>query len=194
MRDVFTKYEMDITPFYDQLIGQSMDVYFSTPETMRQVEKYSYYVAGSVGLMLLPIIASKATIDLTDQAISLGIAMQITNILRDVGEDYQTKYKIYLPSQEMEEAAYTEDKLAHGVINDGFIYIWEKMAHRAENLYAKFLDDVHHFDQDSKVPVVLSAKVYRGILTSVRNNHYDCFGMRNAVSSEQMEKIYSAIE
>ncbi|QDI90144.1 phytoene/squalene synthase family protein [Salicibibacter halophilus] len=194
LRDVFTRYNMDISPFYDQLKGQAMDVYFSTLETMEQVEKYSYYVAGSVGLMLLPIIASTSTRELSDEAISLGIAMQITNILRDVGEDYQANQKIYLPRQEMHGIGYTEDKLALGVINEEFISIWERMANRAENLYEIFLDHVHHFDDDSKVPLVLSAKVYRGILASVRNNDYDCFGKRNAISNEDMQKIYSTIK
>ncbi|UJL46161.1 phytoene/squalene synthase family protein [Virgibacillus sp. NKC19-16] len=194
LHDVFTRYDMNISHFYDQLKGQRMDLYFSYPKTMEQVEEYSYYVAGSVGLMLLQIIAARANKDLTNQAIRLGIAMQITNILRDIGEDYQANGRIYIPEQEMLTVSYTETDLANAVINDSFIYIWEKMAHHAEKFYDDFLDHLQYFDQDSRVPVAISAKVYRRILTAVRENNYDCFKTRNAVPRVEMEKIYQTIQ
>ncbi|UOQ84776.1 phytoene/squalene synthase family protein [Gracilibacillus salinarum] len=194
LHDVFDRYDMDIEPFFDQLKGQRMDIDFQQPATLDQVEKYSYYVAGSVGLMLLPIISSQSTIDLRQQAISLGAAMQLTNILRDIGEDYQEIHRIYLPEQLMIEASYTETDLANGVVNLAFIQIFEKIAHRADELYDDFYKKLDYFDRDSRLPVILSAKVYRGILTSIRNNNYDCFGQENALSAEEMEDIHQALQ
>ena len=66
LRDVFNRYNMDIAPFYDQLKGQRMDIEFKQPKTLKELESYSYYVAGTVGLMLLPIIAEDSTIDLRE--------------------------------------------------------------------------------------------------------------------------------
>jgi phytoene synthase len=189
LRLVFDTYEMELKPFYDQLKGQRMDLSFSTPNTLEEVETYSYYVAGSVGRMLLPIIASGSKVDCTDAAVSLGVAMQLTNILRDVGEDYREKRRIYLPAEELQRAGYRVEQLANGQINAGFIQVWELMAKRAEVLYDEFLQCISHFDHDSQVPVVVSAQVYRGILASVRQNNYDCFARKNYVTKREMIRI-----
>ncbi|MBB4825477.1 phytoene synthase [Sporosarcina luteola] len=191
LRDVFNRYEMDIEPFYDQLTGQLMDIHFNQPETMEAMETYSYFVAGSVGRMLLPIIASQAKDDCVDIAVSLGIAMQITNILRDVGEDYVKHRRIYLPKQEMQVAQYTPLHLATYEVTEGFKELWERMASRAETLYDEFLGKVDLFDQDSQFAVLSSALIYRAILTSIRQNGYDCLRMRNYVSTHQMLQILS---
>ena len=111
LRTVFDRVFHDIEPFYDQFTGQMMDIHFSTPKTMQDLEKYSYYVAGSVGRMLLPIIASNSHRDLSIAAVDLGIAMQLTNILRDVGEDYYEKQRIYLPQEEMLKYQYSRSDL-----------------------------------------------------------------------------------
>ncbi|MFC3787513.1 phytoene/squalene synthase family protein [Paenibacillus sp. GCM10012307] len=193
LRQVFTEYDMDIQPFYDQLTGQWMDVNFSIPKTMHELESYSYYVAGSVGLMLLPVLASKAAADLRPSAIKLGTAMQITNILRDVGEDFHQKQRIYLPEEEMERFRYTQEDLRYGIINENFINLWEELASNAESLYDQFCSSIDLFDADSKMPLSLSMGVYRGILDAVRSNDYDCLSKRNYVTKEIMSKISAAI-
>ncbi|MBP3965090.1 phytoene/squalene synthase family protein [Paenibacillus lignilyticus] len=189
LRSVFTAYEMDIQPFYDQLTGQWMDLNFSVPKTMHELERYSYYVAGSVGLMLLPVLASKATADLRPYAIHLGIAMQITNILRDIGEDLHSKQRIYLPEEEMERFRYTQADLRDGLITESFIRLWESLAKLAESLYDDFNTSINLFDADSRLPLSLSVGVYRSILDAVRCSNYDCFSKRNYVSKEKMTKI-----
>lgn len=193
LRRVFTDYEMDIQPFYDQLTGQLMDLNFSIPKNMHELESYSYYVAGSVGLMLLPILSSKHSADLRPSVIELGIAMQITNILRDVGEDLYKKQRIYLPEEEMKRFQYTQVELYNGHINDNFVKLWESLAKHAESLYDQFYSSIHFFDADSRLPLSLSAGVYRGILDAVRGNGYDCISMRNYISKETMTKIRAAI-
>ncbi|WKA55547.1 phytoene/squalene synthase family protein [Planococcus shixiaomingii] len=191
LRVVFNTYDMDLEPFYDQIKGQRMDISFSAPKTLEDVETYSYYVAGSVGRMLLPIIASNSKVDCTDSAVSLGVAMQLTNILRDVGEDYRGKGRVYLPLEELQRADYGIEQLANAEINDSFIEVWEGMAKRAEELYDEFLECVSNFDQDSRFPVLVSAQVYRGILGSVRQNNYDCFARKNYVTKREMVRILS---
>lgn len=189
LRDVFNRFEMDIQPFFDQLKGQRMDIHFTSPDTLTDLEEYSAYVAGSVGKMLLPIIASGTNRDLTQSAVNLGIAMQITNILRDIGEDHLEKDRIYLPTQEMAAFRYTKHELSKGIISDNFIALWESLAMRAEELYADFINSSAGFDEDSKFAVIASARVYRGILNSVRKNNYDCFRKKNYVSKLEMVKI-----
>jgi phytoene synthase len=190
LRDVFSRYDMSIEPFYEQLKGQRMDISFAAPRTMGELETYSYYVAGTVGLMLLPIVASQSKRNLRQAAIQLGTAMQITNILRDVGED-AARNRIYLPSSLMDAEAYGESDIRHAAINDSFIRIWEKLAHRAEELYDGFKSNIYDFDIDSRFQVLLSAQIYQGILNAVRNKGYDCFSTRNAVSKLEMRNIYN---
>lgn len=194
LTDVFERYELSCGPFYDQLTGQRMDITFEAPQTLEDVEKYAYYVAGSVGLMLLPILAEKTEKDLTQAAVQLGVAMQLTNILRDIGEDYQTNNRVYLPVNEMRAGDYTLQQLAQQVINADFICIWEKLAQRAESLYDSVEKQFVHFDEDSRLPVKLSARIYRGILNAVRENHYDCFTKRNFVSAKEMKRIYQSVD
>ncbi|MEK4521514.1 phytoene/squalene synthase family protein [Psychrobacillus sp. FSL W7-1493] len=192
LRDVFNRYNMSIEPFYEQLEGQRMDINFTEPMTLKELEKYSYYVAGTVGLMLLPVLAQGSSIDLTEQAISLGIAMQITNILRDIGEDYQVKNRIYIPQSLLASELYSADDLKNASINSSFIRIWESLAHHAEELYDHFFHSIFYFDEDSRFQVLLAAKVYRGILNAVRKNNYDCFHVKNYVSPTEMQKIHQA--
>ncbi|WP_214630888.1 phytoene/squalene synthase family protein [Paenibacillus agaridevorans] len=190
LRDVFRRYDMRIEPFYEQLKGQRMDICFSAPRSLSELEAYSYYVAGTVGLMLLPIVASESKRDLRQTGIRLGTAMQITNILRDVGED-AARGRIYLPSDEMEAEAYSESDLKKAVINNSFKRVWEKLALRSEELYDEFMQDIDEFDADSRFQVLLSAQIYRGILNAVRRNGYDCFSTRNAVSKLEMRSLYN---
>ena len=74
----FNSYNIDFYPFYDMIKGQLSDFDFKQPETIKDLSIYSYYVAGSVGLMLLPIIATENKHKLETVAKSLGEAMQIT--------------------------------------------------------------------------------------------------------------------
>ena len=91
-KDTFSKLDLDIEPFYHMLEGQKRDYKFSQPENIEEFKDYCYHVAGSVGLMLLPIIATENKEELKNVATGLGEAMQITNILRDVGEGYREGY------------------------------------------------------------------------------------------------------
>ncbi|WP_217587976.1 phytoene/squalene synthase family protein [Lentibacillus saliphilus] len=189
LRDVFQWFDMDIQPFYDQLAGQRMDINFSIPKTLDDLEHYSKLVAGSVGLMLQPIIASKVREDLTEVSLNLGIAMQITNVLRDIGEDLRDKDRIYLPLEEMAKANYTMTDFLNGHITPEFIQLWEKLAARAEALYDTFQMHIDQFDADSQQPVAASAHIYREILNAVRKNDYDCFTKRSFVQKHKMINI-----
>lgn len=194
LTDVFERYNMSIEPFYDQLTGQKMDIDFAEPKDLSELETYSYYVAGSVGLMLLPVLASKSHQDLTQLAINLGIAMQLTNILRDVGEDFQKIDRIYLPVSELAAENYKRTDIEQKIINANFIRIWEKIAQRAEYLYDDVQEGFRYFDEDSRLPVKLSSAIYRDLLNAVRKNNYDCFTKRNYVSPLEMQRIYRSIK
>lgn len=111
--DTLEKFPLDIQPFRDMIAGQRMDLHRNRYHTFEDLELYCYRVAGTVGLMSTTVMGidtdlqtapwnSQTTIDPTPQAIALGVANQLTNILRDVGEDAR-RGRIYLPLERPRE-------------------------------------------------------------------------------------------
>lgn len=178
-------FDLDAAPFFDMLEGQRRDLSFRQPETMGELEDYSYYVAGSVGLMLLPILCADAPVDddLRDSAVALGVAMQLTNILRDVGEDLANG-RVYLPAEVLEAASYGPERLRAHAVDEAFRDAWEAVARRSEELYRPMERDVFALDGDSRLPTLSSLYLYRGILDEVRAEGYQCFERRAAVPKD----------
>lgn len=183
LRVVFDTYEINIKPFYDMIKGQEMDLSFEQPQTQEDLEDYSYYVAGSVGLMLLPLLAPRAD-ELTDDAIALGVAMQITNILRDVGEDIDND-RVYLPREVMEQFGYTTEMLQNKELNQAFINLWEHEATLAEEYYEQGMNLIVHMYDYAKKPLLLSLLFYKEILEAVRLSDYNSLTKRNSVSTKR---------
>ncbi|MGD1815592.1 MAG: phytoene/squalene synthase family protein [Pleomorphochaeta sp.] len=180
LRDVFNKYDMDIAPFYDMISGQKMDLDFNGIETIEDLDNYCYYVASSVGLMILPIIAEKNYLQLANEAIALGKAMQFTNILRDIGEDFDNG-RIYLPLDLIKKFNVNIDDIKNKKVTDEFILLWEYLANIAQDYFNNFYKVVKRFDSDSIEAVLSSAVYYNAILDVVRENDYDCLSKRNII-------------
>ena len=189
---VFENFDMDAQPFYDLLEGQRRDLRFRQPSTLDDLEEYAYYVAGSVGLMLLPLLHVHAPLPqrLREDAVALGVAMQLTNILRDVGEDWCCR-RVYLPAGVLEEAGYSLRELAEHRVNAPFRAAWEALARRSEELYLPLQRDVCLLDEDSRLPTLSSLYLYRGILDEVRAAGYCCFEHRASVPKERAVRLVS---
>lgn len=188
LSDVLKKYEIQKEPFFDLIYGQKLDYSFKEFLSQQQLMEYCYYVAGTVGLIILPILATKNHKLLREPAIKLGKAMQLTNILRDIGEDFDNG-RVYLPTELLEKYNYSHDDLYKKIINENFINLWEHEAKLAEELYNSSLDAISEFDGDSKYPVLIAAHIYREILNEVRKNSYDCLNKRNVVSTIRKNQI-----
>ncbi|UOQ43243.1 phytoene/squalene synthase family protein [Halobacillus salinarum] len=193
LEDVFSKFEMNIEPFYDMIKGQSMDLSSITIENKSDLLSYCYYVASSVGLMLLPVLAPGRDEELKEGAIDLGYAMQITNILRDIGEDLE-RNRIYLPAHTMEKYQYRKEDLINHKVNHAFKELWEDLASMAEHYYSRALATIPQYPVYSRTPVEGAARMYRAILSSVRKNHYEVFHTRNFVSDEEKKQIIARIQ
>lgn len=188
LRVVFETYEMDITPFYDMIIGQEMDLSFEQPETQEDLETYSYYVAGAVGLMLLPLLTDEPK-KVQEDAVALGTAMQLTNILRDVGEDFQNN-RVYLPKEVMAKYGYTEKMLEKKERNQAFKNLWEYEAQEAEKYYKQSLNLIDEMNETAKKPLLLSLLYYREILEVVRLNRYNCFSKKTIVGKRRKVELF----
>lgn len=191
LRDVFNRYAMTTSPFFDQLEGQKRDLDFQEITDLAALKDYSYYVAGSVGLMLLPILATKSGIteSLKESAVSLGVAMQITNILRDVGEDYRENKRVYLPTELLDRHQVDLAQNVEKGPDNNFIALWEELAEESSRGYVEFEDSISHYDSDCRFPVLVSSKLYSGIMDSVRKNNHDCLSKRNYVPEARMMEL-----
>jgi phytoene synthase len=182
LRDSFANFALTPEPFYLMLDGQARDLGFQQPQSLTQLKEYSFYVAGSVGLMLLPVVAVKNHRELRGLAITLGEAMQLTNILRDVGEDYRRE-RIYLPTEMMSQYGVRAADLGQGIVTGEFIALWQDLANEAQNLFTQALAYLPLVDRDSRFPLLLAINYYQAILGAVRRGGHDCLNHRHYVSA-----------
>ena len=190
--DVFSRFPVDSAFFRDMIRGQLMDISFTQPATLADLESYCYFVAGSVGMMISPIIGDLRGEEDRKRALALGDAMQISNILRDVGEDLQNG-RIYLPANMMEEYGVSADDLKKKTVRSSFISLWEALAEKAEEKYDYFLEDISWLHRDSRIAVVLSAAIYREILAAARSGGCDVLHKRYYVSAARKMKLMKSI-
>jgi phytoene synthase len=193
--DTLERFPMDIQPFRDMIAGQQMDLYRSRYETFEELKLYCYRVAGTVGLMssaVLGIDNSYRTAPWErerdyipqEEAIALGIANQLTNILRDVGEDMQ-RGRIYLPLEDLERFNYTEEELFKGVIDERWRALMGFQIKRARKYYEDAERGIRGLNLDSRWPVWAALMLYQGILDVIEANSYDVFTRRAFVPTPQ---------
>ncbi|WZP41553.1 phytoene/squalene synthase family protein [Planococcus maritimus] len=192
LEDVFESYDMDASAFYGLIKGQEMDLTINRYRTLDELLDYSYHVASTVGLMLLPILAPGRTALLKDGAISLGYAMQITNILRDIGEDL-SRGRIYLPQEIMRKYGLAEEALGSGTVSESFIEVWEELASIAEFHYERAFETINDYPLSSRVPVKGAALVYREILSTIRSKEYTVFHEKHYVTDDSKQSILQCL-
>lgn len=192
LSDVFHNYDMDAEAFKSMIEGQEMDLQHRHFQTLQDVLGYSYHVASSVGLMLLPVLAPGKTGVLKEGAIALGYAMQITNILRDIDEDLQMG-RLYLPAELMEKYNLGLDDLRRGAVTPAFISVWEEMADEAEHQYRKAFETINEYPVSSRIPVKGAGMVYREILSTIRKKDYNVFGQKHFVPDQSKQRILACL-
>ncbi|TDL98397.1 phytoene/squalene synthase family protein [Macrococcus brunensis] len=189
LADVRERFPLDIAMLRKQVAGQQMDIAFRQPDTLEALYLYSSHVAGSVGELLYPILAGEDTREGRQAADSLGIAMQLTNILRDIGEDYREHQRIYIPAELMQHYGYTQEQIQHHEITTAFTALWESLAEDAEARYEAFYPLITTYKRTCRKPLLTAAMVYAEILEEVRKHHYDCLTQRNKVSLMNKNRI-----
>ncbi len=194
--DTIARFPMDIQPFRDMIAGQRMDLYRSRYETFEELYLYCYRVAGTVGLMSTAVMGvdkspntvpwnqNKQPYIPTEEAIALGIAHQLTNILRDVGEDAQ-RGRIYIPQEDLARFNYTEQDLFKGVVDERWRSLMRFQMQRARQFYSKAEKGISHLSPDARLPVWAALIHYSRILNVIERNNYDVFSQRAYVPGFQ---------
>ena len=119
--------------------------------------------------------------DTSDAAVALGIANQLTNILRDVGED-RGRGRIYLPQEDLERFGYSEEELMAGTLNNAWRVLMRFQLERARDWFARSEAGVRWLSADARWPVWTSLRLYRGILDEIERVDYDVFNHRAYVA------------
>ncbi len=193
LADVFSRYGMIQQPFEDMIKGQRDDLLFKQPVTMDELESYCYDVAGTVGLMLLPILHPRYTPSMKKYVVSLGIAMQLTNILRDVSED-EKRDRIYIPTDCMEQYKVSREDIHHGIYTEGWYSLAAKIAERAESLYQEAIEIAGFFPPESQRSLLAATHLYRAILQKIISSHYEVFFVRHYVDRATRHLILNQIQ
>jgi phytoene synthase len=185
--DMLRAYPVPLQPALDLIDGVQMDLRHAQPQTFEDLHLYSYRVAGTVGLLMAPILGYRAPAALPC-AVDLGIAMQLTNILRDVGEDWRHG-RCYLPRDEMDRFGYTHADLANGVVNDNFVALMRYSSDRAHEYYRRARPGIDLLDSGAQLAILASAEMYRGILPAIAANGYDVFTRRAHVPTAMKARM-----
>ncbi|KAJ6736069.1 BIFUNCTIONAL LYCOPENE CYCLASE/PHYTOENE SYNTHASE [Salix viminalis] len=182
LSDTVSKYPVDIQPFKDMIKGMRMDLKKSRYKNFDELYLYCYYVAGTVGLMSVPVMGiapeSKASTEsVYNAALALGIANQLTNILRDVGEDAR-RGRIYLPQDELAQAGLSDEDIFKGKVTDKWRSFMKGQIKRARMFFDEAEKGVAELSAASRWPVWASLLLYKQILDSIEVNDYDNFTKR----------------
>lgn len=163
--------------YAEQLIdGVARDLSQVRYETFDQLAEYSYGVASTVGLMAMHIIGFRSE-EALPYAVKLGVALQLTNILRDVAEDWNAG-RLYLPLDELARFNLTEQDIDSGVLDDRWRAFMQFQIDRTRTLYDESIDGIAILDTDGRFAITAAADLYRAILHDIEKNDYDVFSRR----------------
>jgi phytoene synthase len=176
---------LEAGPFLDMIAGMRSDLAVTLdgatglPSRMFDdwpaLREYCYRVAGTVGLMTLPVMgtADGYTVEQASApGIELGIALQLTNILRDVGEDAR-RGRLYLPLDAVYAAGLTPREILDGCLDERYESLIEGEIRRAEAHFERARGGVRMLAPAARLPVLAAAEVYGALLQKVRENGYD---------------------
>ena len=179
--DTLTRYHIPRRYALQLIDGVARDFVQSRYQTFEDLAMYCYGVASTVGLMSMYIVGFKNN-DAVPYAIKLGVALQMTNILRDVGEDYRNG-RLYLPREELTFYGIREQDIAEGCITDNWRQFMKFQIERTRQLYAESWEGVKMLEREGQLAIGAASVFYQGILDDIENHDYDVFTRRAGLSA-----------
>jgi len=174
--------------------GVLMDTHIKRYKTFDELYVYCYRVASTVGLMSSEILgySDKSALRYAE---AMGIAMQLTNILRDVKED-AAMGRIYLPQEDLKRFNVSEKQIFAGEMNENFVEMMKFQITRARDFYRNGEKGIALLEKDSRFTVLLAARIYSRILDEIERQNYDVFSRRASTTFSQkilsLPKIWRA--
>lgn len=169
--DTVDRYRIPAAYFHDLLSGAEMDLSVHRYETFDLLRRYCYCVAGTVGLCCVHVFGYRdpAALELASR---LGVAFQLTNILRDVREDFGMG-RVYLPQEDLARFGCTEQSLGDRAASPEFVRVMEFEADRAWQFYEEGVRLQELISRDSQAALWTLTRIYSGVLRKVETIGYD---------------------
>jgi len=181
-------FSLDEELFTEILDGMLMDIGGKPVLKGSDLSLYCYRVAGAVGLLSIEIFGYKSR-KARDFATSLGEALQLTNILRDLKAD-ATIGRIYLPQEDRIRFKVTDQDFKDGNFSEGMSHLLQYYAERAENAYKRALEQLPEEDRESLRPSLLMASIYYAQFNRLKHHNFDSW--RHSAHISPLRKIWIA--
>ena len=173
VRQLMEKYALTPEMLEEIIAGVEMDLSIKRYQTFDELRVYCYRVASAVGLVSIEIFGYRNPA-CKEYAIQLGLALQMTNIIRDVGKDLRAD-RIYLPEEDLVRFNYSEKELQDRQYNDRFVRLMQFEAERARHFFARAAEILPREDQRSMVAAEIMASIYRGLLRRMELDKFRVF-------------------
>lgn len=165
--------------FLDLAEGCRMDLTVARYATWAELERYCYHVAGVVGLIMSCVFGPIEDDDTRRRAVTMGNALQLTNILRDVGEDLSLRGRIYLPQEDLRRFGVAEADLSDARVTPAIVELLRFEVARTRAMYRDGAEGLCRLaDDGSRTTASAMAVIYAGILRAIERNGYDVFTRR----------------
>lgn len=171
VRALIAKYRLPAGHFREIIAGMEMDLDGARYRTFEELRLYCYRVASAVGLVSIEIFGCKNPRS-RDYALNLGLALQLTNIIRDVGEDWANGRRVYLPLEEMERFQYSTADLDARRQNEAFGELIRFQAGRAREFYGLAEEAFSHEDARALVAAEIMRNVYKKLLDKMERDGF----------------------
>jgi 15-cis-phytoene synthase len=178
--------------YFDELLaGVQMDLILHRYPTFRELYEYCYRVAGVVGLMCIEIFGYRNP-KARDYAVNLGVALQLTNIMRDLKVDAD-RGRIYLPQEELARFGYGNEELLRGTYTPAFIEIMRFAGERARQYFRHARQLLAEEDRRSLLAAEIMGAIYYRLLETIETAHYRVFDRTITVPSSHKLRIALSI-
>lgn len=182
LRDCLNRYPIPKGYFEELLAGVEMDLTISRYATFADLYTYCYRVASVVGLICIEIFGYGRESAAKEYAVNLGLALQLTNIIRDLKPDGR-RGRIYLPLEDLQRFGYTEADLLGGRYTPAFFPLMRFEADRAREHFRRAAECLAPDDRKSMVAAQIMGRIYRETLEAIAREDYRVFDERIALST-----------
>jgi 15-cis-phytoene synthase len=173
VRGLIEKYSLSLSMFEEIIAGVEMDLSILRYARFEELRVYCYRVASAVGLVSIEIFGYRNP-GCKQYAIELGLALQMTNIIRDVGKDLQDG-RIYLPQEDLARFNYSETELQDRKYNESFLRLMQFEAMRALDFFSRAAAALPNEDRRAMAPAEIMASIYRGLLCQMELDKFRVF-------------------
>ncbi|MBI4428803.1 MAG: presqualene diphosphate synthase HpnD [Ignavibacteriales bacterium] len=177
---IIQQFNIPLKHFYDLIKGMEMDLTKKRYRTFAELQEYCYHAASTVGLICAEVFGYKNE-DAKQYAMNLGIALQLTNILRDIRQDAK-RGRIYLPLEDLRRFQYSEEELLQGVYNDRFVELMKFECERAHAFFRRAKAFLAEEDKPLFTAARTMGNIYYLLLRRIEKANYDVFSRRIRLS------------